>query len=242
MFTKPSEGGGAFFTPSKHPEYLGRLFIVWPTQVRTHTFKAEEGPQTLVDADIVIVDLIDPTTGLPTVIKDATIGGKAMVPQLTDSVGKIVLGRLEQGGQNNAYMFSKNWLPQDEATAKAYVDTYGRPVVATPQPAPQAAQPPFGAPPAAAQPQTWMPQAQAAQVPPVAAAPAMPAVPQQPYVQAAPGAPAAMAVPVAPVQPTGPSQEMINYLATKNINAATMPLEQAKMIAASFGEPGAPTA
>lgn len=241
MFTKPSESSGEFFSPSKHPEYVGRLFIVWPTQVRSHTFKPDEGPQTLVDADIAIVDLPNPQTGQPTVFKDATIGGKVLTGQLADRVGNIVLGRLEL--DNRAYKLASNWTPQDEATAKAYIDTYGRPVAATPQAQPQAAQPPFGAPPVQPQAQAWMPQAQAVQGPPVAAVPATPAVPQPQYAQAAPGVPAAMGAPVAPAAPTGPSQEMINYLATKGIpNAATMTPDQAKMIAASFGDPGAPTA
>ncbi|MBM9504540.1 hypothetical protein [Actinacidiphila acididurans] len=130
QFSQP--GKADRFAPRDHPEWIGKLFLVYPDACSPQTFVRPDGTQEtsdVVEADVVIVDLPDPQTGQPTVLSGARIGGKGLVPQLKKQVGAMVLGRLSklpsQGQKDGAYVLS-DFTPQDAALATAYVQTHPR--------------------------------------------------------------------------------------------------------------------
>lgn len=134
-FKQPAKNSG-FFSPRDHQEWLGRLFLIYPDRVVTKTFNAEEGPVDMVEADVAIIDLIDPQTGQPTVLQGTTIGGKALVPQLKTQLGAMVLGRLAQGqaqGSKSGAYFLTDFTDQDGAAAQQYIQTHPRQQFAQPQ-------------------------------------------------------------------------------------------------------------
>lgn len=216
-FGQPDKGG-EFFSPSDHPQWLGRLMLVYPDRVKTHTFKVDEGPVDLVEADVVILDLPDPATGQPTVIAGTTIGGKALVPNVKKRVGGMVLGRLSQAprqGEKSGAYFLSDYTPQDEAVAMAYVQAHPRQQFRQPQaqaaPAPQAYAPPAVAP-------TLLPD------------PWANTGTYQPQVPGNVGPP--MQAP--PVAPAGPDPETVAFLAARGIDASQMSAAQALMIRQTF--------
>ncbi|MCX4912871.1 hypothetical protein [Streptomyces sp. NBC_00687] len=156
-FKQPAKNSG-FFSPRDHADWLGRLFLIYPDRVVTKTFQADEGPVDMIEADVVIIDLMDPQTGQPTVLAGTTIGGKALVPQLKTQLGAMVLGRLAQtpaqGQKSGAYHLT-DFSDQDAAGAQLYIQSHPRQQFAQPQ-AQQAppqqygqqapAQAPYGAP------------------------------------------------------------------------------------------------
>ncbi|MYV58011.1 hypothetical protein [Streptomyces sp. SID3212] len=139
------------FSPSKHPEWHNKLFIIRPNYVEMVTFKPEEGPKKIVNSHVVILDLIAPD-GLPTVISGAAIGGAGIVPQIENHLGEAVLGRLGMGqpqpGKNPAFKLETNFSDADAELAGRYIQQFPLPPVPTPPPpAPvQAPQAPFGGP------------------------------------------------------------------------------------------------
>ncbi|MFF0183494.1 hypothetical protein [Streptomyces sp. NPDC005244] len=149
-FNQPAKNSG-FFSPRDHADWLGRLFLIYPDRVVTKTFQADEGPVDMVEADVVIIDLVDPQTGQPTVLAGTTIGGKALVPQLKTQLGAMVLGRLAQtpaqGQKSGAYHLT-DFSDQDAASAQMYIQTHPRQQFAQPQAqaAPQYGQAPAQAP------------------------------------------------------------------------------------------------
>jgi hypothetical protein len=155
-FKQPAKNSG-FFSPRDHADWLGRLFLIYPDRVVTKTFNAEEGPVDMVEADVAIIDLVDPQTGQPTVLQGTTIGGKALVPQLKTQLGAMVLGRLAQGqaqGSKSGAYYLTDFTDQDGVMAQQYIQTHPRQQFAQPQ-AQQAppqqygqapAQQPYGAP------------------------------------------------------------------------------------------------
>jgi hypothetical protein len=229
------------FAPRDHPEWVGRLFLVYPDSVSPQTFNRPDGTQETTDvvtADVVIIDLPDAQTGQPVKLQGARIGGKALVPQLRKMVGSMVLGRLakmpSQGQKDGAYYLA-DFTPQDAQMATAYVAANPRQAPFA-QPAAQAA-PPAGPPPGPA-PGAPAPQyaSQALPYDPWANTQAQPAQPAQ----AAPGAPygAPPAGPPAP-PPTGvEASPLAQFLAAKGIPTAGMSPEQIRMIAATY--PDAP--
>lgn len=109
-FDLPSTSQG--FAPSQHPEWNGKLFLIYPKAREEVQFpdKAPGDLTTVITADVAIVDLPDPTTGLAyTVLLDVSITSKALLPQLYKYVGTgtAALGRLRpqpaQNGKNPAY-------------------------------------------------------------------------------------------------------------------------------------------
>lgn len=158
-FKQPAKNSG-FFSPRDHADWLGRLFLIYPDRVTSKTFQADEGPVDIVEADVAIIDLIDPQTGQPTVLTGTSIGNKAMVPQLKTQLGAMVLGRLAQGqaqGQKSGAYYLTDFSDQDAAAAQQYIQTHPRQQFAQPQtqaaPAAQQqygqqapAQAPYGAP------------------------------------------------------------------------------------------------
>lgn len=231
-FVRASSSEG--FSPQKHPEWLNKLFIVRPNYVETITFKPEDGPKKVVNSYVVILDLIEPTTGMPTVINGATIGGAGLVPQIEGHIGECVLGRLVMGqpqpGKNPAYKLETNFTDADAALAGQYITQFPLPEPTTapqPQAAPPAApaqwggQPPaapqapaqgqFSPPPADvwggvnAAPAPAQPAAAWGAQPPAPQAPAAPAWGQAPA-QAAPAAAPAQWQAPAPAAPQAPAQ------------------------------------
>lgn len=129
-FNQP--GKGDKFTPRDHPEWLGKLFLIYPDSCSPQTFNRPDGTQDtsdIVEADVAIIDLIDPQTGQPTTLSGARIGGKGLVPQLRKMIGSMVLGRLtklpSQGQKDGAYVLA-DYTPEDAQTATAYVQAHPR--------------------------------------------------------------------------------------------------------------------
>ncbi|MFM9643153.1 hypothetical protein [Streptomyces turgidiscabies] len=218
------------FAPRDNPQWLGRLFLIYPDGCTPQTFNRPDGSQEtsdVVTADVVIIDLPDPQTGQPTKLEGARIGGKGLVPQLRKAVGSMVLGRLNklpsQGQKDGAYVLA-DFTPQDAAMASAYVAANPR-TSQFAQPAAQAqpvAQAPAYAPPPAAQaPPLPYDQWQHTQAQPAAQAPPV----------AAYGAPPA-AVPQAP--PEAAPSPLAQFLQGKGVPTAGMPEAQMQMIAATF--------
>ncbi|MFJ4828462.1 hypothetical protein ACIP79_00750 [Streptomyces sp. NPDC088747] len=230
-FAQPDKGDR--FTPRDHPEWLGRLFLIYPDSVSQQMGTNGQGqpePYEVVEADVVIVDLVNPETGQPTVLTNARIGGKAIVPQIKKHTGGgMVLGRLAQTaaqGQKSGAFYLADYSDADVQTATQYINAHPRNQFTQPtaQQAPAAppqqwGQAPYGAPPAGgqAQPQyasqalpydPWQ-GTQTAPAPQAQAAPAGPppgqwqAPPQQQWqapAGSAPGAP----VPGGPASPSAP--------------------------------------
>lgn len=191
---------GEKFTPSDHPEWLGKLFLFWPDSVDTVNFNRPDGtvdPTDMVTADVAIVDLVNPETGQPTYLKGARIGGSALAPQLKKKLGKKVLGRLQQtprqGNKSGAY-FLADFTPQDVALAQQYEashprNTYDAPSGQAPAPAANAWNGQPAAAPAAAPPPNAWGGAPAAPAQQQWGAPAAPPAPPQPPADPYPGAP-----------------------------------------------------
>lgn len=247
-FKQPAKNSG-FFSPRDHADWLGRLFLIYPDRVVTKTFNAEEGPVDMVEADVAIIDLVDPQTGQPTVLQGTTIGGKALVPQLKTQLGAMVLGRLSQSpaqGQKSGAYFLSDFSDQDAATAQQYIQTHPRQQFAQPQAqAPAAsvaqgqqyAQQQYGAAPAgqaqyASQALPYDPW-QGSQAAPAAQSQGAPAGPQ-PGAWGLPPNGAAPAPQAAPA-PAGVAPELVAFLTQHGVpNAHTMADGQARMIAATF--------
>ncbi|MGP4083173.1 hypothetical protein [Streptomyces sp. KR55] len=222
------------FAPRDNPQWLGRLFLIYPDSVSPQTFNRPDGTQEtsdVVTADVVIIDLPDPQTGQPVKLEGARIGGKGLVPQLRKMIGSMVLGRLSklpsQGQKDGAYVL-QDWTPQDAAMATAYVNANPR-TQQFAQPAAQAqpvAQAPAPQAPAAQYASQALPydpwqntQAQPPQAPPAQAYGATPAVAQAP--------------PAAAPAPAG-APSLPDFLASKGVPTAGMGEQQMQMIAATF--------
>ncbi|MGW6789991.1 hypothetical protein [Streptomyces chartreusis] len=230
-FAQPDKGDR--FVPRDNPQWLGRLFLIYPDSVSQHMGTGQNNqpePYEAVTADVVIIDLINPETGQPTVLSNARIGGKSLVPQIKKHCGGgMVLGRLAQSpaqGQKSGAFYLAEFSDADAQTAMQYIAAHPRQQFNQPQtqqapaaaPAQQQwgqapAQQAYGAPPA---PQQGQPQYASQQLPydpwagtqaaPAAQPPAAPAGPQpgawgQPAASA-PGAPAQMP----PASPSAPQQ------------------------------------
>lgn len=221
--TKP-EG----FAPSDHPEWLGRLFLVFPLSVERVEFTRRDGtpdPTDIVTCDIVILDLPD-QTGQPTCLGGARIGGVKMAPTLKRayqaSSNPKALGRLKQeprqGDKSGAFYLEAppetdpQWV-QDCNTARQYEAThprgYSAPAASIPPPAPSYA--PAAS--AAAAP-AWGPNGGAATAPATGAA------------QPAPAWGVPNTAPAAPPWPDG----LADYLTKHNVST-DRPLDEALQIA-----------
>jgi len=144
------------FSPRDHPEWVNKLFLIYPTSVDMVTFNNDDGtpkpPSEVVTADVAIVDLINPETGRPTVLKGARIGGKALVPQIKPYASKhntAAAGRLRQlpgqGAKSGAYVLD-NFQPQDGPTLTAFDATDWRGQIQQPAPPVAAVAPAAAAP------------------------------------------------------------------------------------------------
>lgn len=118
---------GEKFSPRDNPEWIGKLFLVYPTELNVVNFINEKTnlpePTDVVTADVAILDLIDPATGRAKVLLGARIAGKAIVPQIKGKVvsGNANLGRMRQlpaqGAKSGAYVFDTEFSPADEQLA-----------------------------------------------------------------------------------------------------------------------------
>jgi hypothetical protein len=138
-YNQPAKGES--FSPRDHPEWVGKLFVIYPTDFGTVQF--EDGPSDIVTADVIIADLIDPETQRPKVLQGARIGGKALVPAIKGYVGTgdAALGRLRQlpakGAKSGAYVLDEHTdaeialATQVEAANANWRGTYAQPA-ATP--------------------------------------------------------------------------------------------------------------
>lgn len=190
-------------------EYLGKLFLIFPSRIMTNVETSQGTKDRVVVADVAIIDLLDPLTGQPTLFREAWLFGTVLVNQTANEVpnGKV-LGRLSQGANtkgNPPWMLS-DYSDADRQTAEQYEAAFPRnapaqpsgPVAATPPPTPD----PWPLPAAAAPAPAW--------APPAPAAPA--------------------AAPVGP--PLDPNLKA--FLEARGINTVGMGDATARQIAASF--------
>lgn len=226
---------GAKFTPRDHPNWIGKLFLIFPESVETVNFSRPDGtqdPTDMVTADVAIIDLPD-ETGKPTFLQAARIGGSALVPQLKKKIGKKVLGRLQQTpaqGQKSGAYFLADFSPQDAQTAESYEQAFPRSAYQAPSEPPanawQAQQPAQSGPPA---PNQW------GGAPPAPAGQPAGAWGQAAAIPAAPpagqwGAPPPAAAPPAPPWPDG----LREFLTSRGIDTNGMDEAQARQIAATL--------
>lgn len=130
-FAQPDKGDR--FTPRDHPEWVGRLFLIYPDSVTQQMGTNAQGqpePYESVEADIVIIDLPNPETGQPTTLTNARVGGKALVPQIKKHCGGgMVLGRLAQTaaqGQKSGAFYLADYSDADVQQATQYINTHPR--------------------------------------------------------------------------------------------------------------------
>lgn len=191
QFSRPASSEG--FSPSRHPEWMGKLFLIRPNFTESVIFDPADGPKEMVNSFVVILDLQGPPDGRPVVIDGAQIGGAGLAPQIKHKIGQLVLGRLEQGAPQGAksgtFKLNPNFTPQDEAAASAWLaGPYGPlPPVPNPPPAAPAPQQQWGAQPPVAEPPAYDVWQNTPTAQPAAAQPAQaPSAWQQPAAAQAP--------------------------------------------------------
>lgn len=191
-FAQPSSASaGDNFNPA---ELNGHLLLVYPGAVK-QVMTQNYGEKEAITADVIVLDVIDQSTGHPPVLKDTLIFNAVLIGQLKGegSRGGMVLGRLGQGAntKGNAPWLLLDYTPQDEQVGRAYIASHPREQFARPQtqqqappaPAPtQWGQAPAGQPPQ----QQWGQQNGTPQAQPQYASQALPYDPWQ-GTQAAPG-------------------------------------------------------
>ncbi|AZM51818.1 hypothetical protein DMA15_03805 [Streptomyces sp. WAC 01529] len=130
-FAQPDRGDR--FTPRDHPEWVGKLFLFYPDSVSQHMGTGQNGqpePYDAVEADVAIIDLVNPETGQPTVLSNARVGGKALVPQIKKHCGGgMVLGRLAQTaaqGQKSGAFYLAEYSDADVQMATQYINAHPR--------------------------------------------------------------------------------------------------------------------
>jgi len=258
-------GSGGSFTPSKHPEWVGKLFLIWPIRVDARKYPSKQPGQQgvmedveVVVGDVACIDIMDPETGKPLFLKSCDIGGKGMVRNLREKVGRKVLGRLYAGPATNGsggtfYALNKP-EESDKALAHQYEQAFPRPV--DPYEAPGGTTAPaapawLAQPPAQPVAPAWQQQTVPA-TPPAAQwqAPGAPATAQPwqgqtqtaPPAQAAPAAPQWQApappAPPVPAQPPAPDWKtgpLGQFLAQRGIDLNQIASEdQAVQLASTF--------
>lgn len=115
-------------------EYLGKLLLIWPTNVMRNVQTAQGICDTVVEADIAVIDKADPATGQPEYLTGIRLWWTVLVNQTKNEVGGKVLGRLGQGANTKG---SPPWLlldytPQDAALAEQYEAAFPRNAPAQP--------------------------------------------------------------------------------------------------------------
>ncbi len=218
-------------------EYLGKLMLIWPTNVMRNVQTSQGIVDTVVECDLAVIDKIDPLTGQPEYLQGVRLWWTVLANQTKNEVGGKVLGRLGQGANTKGSppWLLQDWTDQDAAMAQQYEAAHPRNQPTQPSAAaagtqgqPWTAAPP--APPAAAAP-AWN------AAPPPAAAP-----PQQQWQQQAPAAAWNAAPPAAPAPPPPPANGieawppgLADFLRSKNVDVNNVPDEgTARQIAATY--------
>lgn len=207
-FSQPSTGGDKF----EPRDYNGRLLIVYPKSFSAET-PSIHGVGPSADCDIIVVDQIDQTTGMPLFFTNARLFGN-LAKSVSRDLGGQVLGRLGQvpTQRGNPAWVLQNFTDQDVALAtpadNAYKANQFKATEAPPAPAPapppqqqwQGAPAPaqYGAPAAAPAPQA---------APQYAPPPQQQQAPVQQYQQPAPAAPPAPAQYAPPSAPAPAAQQ-----------------------------------
>lgn len=253
-FAQPSSASvGDKFEPT---QLSGHLLLVYPGATRM-VMTQQYGEKEAVAADIHVLDVIDPATGQPPVLKDTLIFNAVLIGQLTSKEARevgMVLGRLGQGAntKGNAPWLMMDYAPQDEQVARQYIATHPREQFAQPQGQQTPAPTQWGQAPAAPQPDLWAGVQAAPAGPPQGQWGAAPQSPATPGVQAAAapapaaGSPApqwgnpaasAQAAP-APTAPASPSAvdaaTLAAFLTSKNVPVQSMTEDQVRMIASTY--------
>lgn len=148
---------GDRFDPKNHPEWMGALFLIWPTKVNdAKQWDPKYEASETVSADMVILDRVGPD-GQPVVLKDTMVFGQVLVAQFKENLRlekePVVLGRLEKKITNNgfeAWSLASFNPGVDDVAADAYVASHPRNQFRQPSgqqgpPVPSAGPPPFGA-------------------------------------------------------------------------------------------------
>lgn len=235
-FTQPLRGD-----KFEAEQFEGALLIFYPLE-HFASIPTQHGETAVVDTHIVALDRPD-LTGQPTVLRDARIFGRALVPQLKGAVstGKPVLGRLGRGQntKGNPPWLLMDYSDQDAQWARQYMQ--------------QNVDPRKAAPPTGLEGPLARAQAQAQQAPPTSqgyAPPATGGFPQQaPAAWQNVGAPAQVPfqgqpAPVAPAPPNGvatPSApardpQLVALLVSKGVDVSKLPADaDLALIAANLG-------
>ncbi|MFF8831291.1 hypothetical protein [Streptomyces sp. NPDC015131] len=110
QFSRPA-GQGDMFNAHEHK---GRLLLIYPKAYDPQA-KTSKGIGPAADADIVVVDATDPTTGQPPVFHDGRIFGN-LAKSVRNDVGGQVLGRLDQAMTSSG---NEAWVLRDYTDADA---------------------------------------------------------------------------------------------------------------------------
>lgn len=237
-FSQPSAGGDQFDAKNHN----GQLLIVFPKSFSAETPTAH-GISPSADCDIVVVDSIDQSTGMPQIYVNARLFGN-LAKSVSRDLGGQVLGRLGQvpTQRGNPAWVLQNYTDQDVTLATPALNAYlagqfkqpdAPAAPTTPAAAPAAPQyPAQGAP--AAPPQQWQ-----APAPPVAGNQGYQAPASQPDGAAWSPAPAPTGQPAAPAPAQAPAgaadPALLAKLAQYGINLPpSTPQAQAEAIAATL--------
>src|SRR5690606_31193677 len=197
-FSQPSAGGDQFDAKNHN----GQLLIVFPKSFSAETPTAH-GISPSADCDIVVVDSIDQSTGMPQIYFNARLFGN-LAKSVSRDLGGQVLGRLGQvpPQRGNPAWVLQNYTDQDVALATPALTAYQAGQFKQPGPGPQT--PPAQSPAPAAPQQQWQAQQQFPQGP-AQASPQQ--APQPPFGGQAPAAPPAQQwqAPAPTGQPAAPA-------------------------------------
>ncbi|MEU3052212.1 hypothetical protein [Streptomyces griseus] len=246
-FQQPGQGGDKFDLKQYGQYWINSLMLVWPISLKPDFDSGQYEKTDVVEADIALVDCIDPSTGKPAFFKNAFIFSKGLVANTRGAVGsgEPVLGRLVKKQFANGVGWSlADFTPADEQLANQYMLQYPRQAPQQPATTPPPQQSWGAAPPAddkwagtnAAPPaqQQWGAPAAPAQ----SAPPSAPAPPAQQSWGAPPAVPQAQAAP--PPAPSAPSNgiapDLVAFLQGRGIDVSNIPDQAtAEMVAKSLG-------
>lgn len=147
-FKQPGTGGDKFDLRNNGQEWLGALMLVWPLSVKENFDTGQYDPTDVVEADIALIDRMDPETGKPLFFERAFIFSKGLVNNTRNDVGGMVLGRLVRRQFANGTGWSMDpFSDADAQLAQQYIMANPRNVPAQPSsgaqsPPPAAAQAP----------------------------------------------------------------------------------------------------
>lgn len=124
---------GDQFKPKDHPEWLGALFLVYPTRINEKKkWSSQFDECETASADMVILDRVG-ADGQPIVLRDVMVFAELITSQLKENLRQgpdpVVLGRLEKITTTNGFSAWNlgHFTPGvDDVTADAYVAAHPR--------------------------------------------------------------------------------------------------------------------